>query len=276
MSTLPLSLADIPRRIWFHWAQGIDAMPQIAKGCLESWKRHNPEWKIIVIDRKNVGNWVDQDQLPIDALLGTSEQVYANAIRLALLRKHGGVWADATSWCRMPLSAWLTHCPGDFFAFSNPASDRVMDNWFIASLPDSYIIQTMEREYVRIFLEHGPLKRFSMPVMREIMERGGGPDIFFEPFMFEKLKAYPYFLFHYLFGALCHRDPAFNASWAQCRKISAEPSLEPWRIGLAKPINNAIRQRWKTMNLPIYKLSWRSGDVFAPDSIAAEILAGRL
>jgi mannosyltransferase OCH1-like enzyme len=41
--------------------------------------------------------------------------------RLCLLRTHGGVWVDATVFCRRPLDEWLPeHAASGFFAFANP------------------------------------------------------------------------------------------------------------------------------------------------------------
>jgi hypothetical protein len=271
------SLAGLPRLIWFHWSQGLDALPPVARRCLESWVRLNPDWKVMFLDRTKLGQWVAPDDLPLEALRATSEQVCANAIRLALLRRHGGVWVDATSWCRKPLSGWLIHRPGAFFAFASPGPDRSMANWFLASLPGDYLVRTLEREYVGIFQKYGALKPFSNGFVQEVLQRCEDTSVFLEPLMFERLRGYPYYLFHYLFEALCHRDAEFGRRWSELPKISARPSLEPGHVGLASPVTDALRQRWGSLDSPVYKLTWRLGDgAPPPGSILAEILAGHL
>ncbi len=275
ISRPPVTLAQLPRLVWFHWAQGFESAPIVVKHCLESWRTQNPDWKIVLLDRKNLSDWVNPDELPVDALRKTSEQVYANAVRLALLRRHGGVWADASCWCRVPLSSWLIGRPGDFFAFANPGADRVMANWFMAAMPDSYIVQTMEHEYVRIFRKYGPLKAFSQSFINEAMQRTANADIFLDPFMFERLKGYPYYLFHYLFESLCKKDPTFGKRWSDLPKMSARPSLELRHAGLATPLTDALRARWKELNPPVHKLA--NGDTLPPSgSVFAEVMAGRL
>lgn len=269
------SLAAIPRRVWFHWAQGLDAAPPIVKRCLKNWIDVNPEWEVVFLDRDNLARWIDPAELPLEALRATSEQVYANAVRLALLRRHGGVWVDATCWSRRPLSTWLTERPGGFFAFSDPGSDRPMANWFMAALPNNYLVHVLEHEYVRIFRQYGHLKPFSGAMVKELMQRTGGTDVFLDPFLLGRLRGYPYYLFHYLFEALCKKDQAFAGHWQAQQKLSARPALEPGNVGLEKQLDEEMRRRWLEADAPIYKLSWRLGKV-PRNSILAAILSGEI
>jgi hypothetical protein len=56
---------------------------------------------------------------------------------MELLRRHGGVWADATCYCLQPLAEWLPSklAPAGFFAFDRPAPDRMLASWFLAAQP---------------------------------------------------------------------------------------------------------------------------------------------
>lgn len=77
----------------------------------------------------------------------------SDMIRLQLLCKYGGVWADSTTLCIRPLDAWLCDCcQSGFFAFSNPGKDREMSNWFIASEKNNSLIEKMRHKFSSFFL----------------------------------------------------------------------------------------------------------------------------
>ena len=68
-----------------------------------------------------------------------------------MLRQHGGVWADATSFCLRPLDDWLNAAyAAGFFAFRNPAKDRMMANWFIASEPDNALFVALHQALLEL------------------------------------------------------------------------------------------------------------------------------
>ena len=272
---IQLPLVNMPRRIWFHWAQGRAALPPVAARCLAGWEAKNPDWELVFLDAQNVWDWLDHDELPVAALRATSEQVYANAVRLCLLSRHGGVWADATTWCRRPLSTWLTDLPSEFFAFADPGPDRPMSNWFMASQPGGYIARTMAQEYLRIFWRVGALKRFPDPLVHDFLQRSGGTDIFLEPLLLERLRGYPFYLFHYLFASLCRTNACFGQRWRSVPKLSASACLEPGHAGFDKPPSQNLKQRWVAADAPMYKLSWRVGQL-VQGSILERILADDL
>lgn len=269
------TLADMPRRIWFHWMQGRENLPLIPRACLESWQKMNPDWEVVFLDANNIWDYLNQSKIPAEKLKATSPQVYANAIRINLLRKHGGVWVDATTWCRKPLSDWLTGMPGDFFAFASPGSDRMMANWFMASASGAYLARKMAREYLNIFNKLGPLKLFPGPMVDEILKRAKTTDVFFEPLLIQKLRGYPYYLFHYLFAYLYRRDEAFKEAWGQVKKIPAAPCLAPGFMKLREPADEAAKETLRNADAPMYKLSWRIKEI-PPGSLLEDILANRI
>ena len=132
-----LAPRPLPRRIWLYWAQGIENAPDVAQACIASWRRHHPDWEIEVLSEANIGDFVDTSGIP-DGLIHAHR---ADFLRLRLLKRHGGVWADATCYCNRPLEHWLPHLlTGGFFAFSQPTPDRLICNWFLASEPEGRIV----------------------------------------------------------------------------------------------------------------------------------------
>ncbi|OQX73377.1 MAG: hypothetical protein B6D64_13895, partial [Bacteroidetes bacterium 4484_276] len=99
--------SNIPKIIWILWLQGFEDAPDVVKRCLASWKKHNPTWKINLLDETNIKQFID-----VHAIIGRnykeiSKQALSDVIRINLLSKFGGVWTDATCFCCKPLDEWL-------------------------------------------------------------------------------------------------------------------------------------------------------------------------
>lgn len=266
-------LADGPRRIWFHWMQGRSEMPPVVGACLASWIRKNPDWDVVCLDRDSVWSHLDRDTIPVDALVKTSPQVYANAIRFRLLSAHGGVWADATTWCLTPLSDWLTRQPGEFFAFASPGPDRMLANWFLASEPNGYIARTMADEYIRLFQELGPLTLLPNETVNQMLSRAANTDVFFESGVLAADRRYPYFLCHYLFAFLYRRDARFRSAWDATTKISADACHAAQVAGLQAPAGPAVVRALRAASPPMHKLNWRVGPI-EPGTLLHAIVTG--
>lgn len=140
----------IPQKIWIYWDRGEENAPEIVKECIASWRAHNPGWDIQVLDSKTAAQIVELSHNPADLPV----QSYADLLRLRLLRQQGGVWADATTYCLVPLDNWLPlAAQRGFFAFTWtkydswflwPGMRRSMTNWFLASEPEGEFISLWE------------------------------------------------------------------------------------------------------------------------------------
>lgn len=247
-------------------------MPPVVAACLASWIDSNPDWDVVVLDGHNVWDYLDRGSLPVDALLETSPQVYANAIRIRLLSDHGGVWADATTWCRRGLSEWLCDLAGDFFAFASPGPDRMIANWFMASANEGYLAERMATEYIGLFDRLGPLKVLPHPMTDAMMADAQTTDVFLDPGLLTS-RGYPYFLFHYLFAFLYRRDARFRDEWDQAAKIAAAPCHAAQVLDLRRPADDADRHRLRAVNPPMHKLTWRI-DPVPSGSLLGDIVNG--
>lgn len=148
---LPELPAAIPRIIWLHWEQGYDAAPELVQACRRTWETLNPGWDIRVLDRASAAAAVDLPTLP-DTILSAHR---ADVLRTRLLAEHGGVWADATTWCLRPLDEWLPMAGhAGFFIFTWTGEDRriigrswprLIGNWFIAAAPGNPLVREWDR-----------------------------------------------------------------------------------------------------------------------------------
>lgn len=98
-----ISKEDIPtpkkkidgKSIWVFWWQGETNMPDLVKACLRSIRRHSGIYKVILITKDNISEYLD---IPILNKVG-KEITYTNFsdyLRLSLLSIYGGGWIDAT------------------------------------------------------------------------------------------------------------------------------------------------------------------------------------
>ena len=71
-------------------------VPFYLRLCMETWKKYLPNATIILLDYKNIGEFIDVREIGLNLFSGrlTLPQI-SDAIRIALLAKHGGVWLDA-------------------------------------------------------------------------------------------------------------------------------------------------------------------------------------
>lgn len=180
-------VSSIPRNIFIYWGQGLDQAPEIVRRCVTSWEEMNPGWKVRVISEADIGDLVSMDDIPKDLAWAA----YADILRLRLLRKFGGVWADATLFCERPLDDWLeNYLTEGFFVFFGPGPDKEIANWFIASQPDADLLVRWNDE-VTGYWQHATQ-----------------PDAYVWP--------------HYTFEYLKITDKAFRKSWEKVPKVRPE------------------------------------------------------
>lgn len=148
----------MPRQVWMFWEQGVEAAPEIVRECLAAWPRVNPGWEVRVLDgaaarraAPRFAKLAKRCPLAIPAMR-------ADLLRLELLVRYGGVWADATTLPRRPLDEWLHDWlrPSGFFCFRHSMerigqNGRLAPNWFLASVPKNPLAVDWFNEYRRVW-----------------------------------------------------------------------------------------------------------------------------
>lgn len=213
----------LPKKIWIFWAQGWDNAPPLVKLCRDSWIVHNPDWEVALLSDGNISEYVTLN----DFIKGgnITYAAYSDVVRIKLLSKYGGVWADATTFCSAPLNTWLTDLmQSGFFAFNKPKT--TIASWFTASEENNFLIKRWE-EYVDLYWKFA---------------RSPGR----------------YFWFHYLFEYMLMLDSRARTIWFQTPKISADGSYAAQRClkvegerkdECANIISSGIS--------PVHKLDWK-------------------
>ena len=225
-------LREFPKTIYIFWDKGWENAPYLCKECLISWKYHNTEWKIIELDDNKLGNYLEEDILrKINEI--KSPQHRADIIRVNILNKHGGVWADASIFCNRPLDTWLhEYMKAGVFYFKYDKSSGLQDykigNWFIACEKNNYLMEKFCQKFNQ---------RWKYIVRDE------------------------YFGFHKVFKELCDTDEIYNNIYnmipfydARLPRITM-PKFHKVEIDLSHKITSEIETIVSDTNIPMFKFS---------------------
>jgi hypothetical protein len=204
----------LPKIVWTFWAQGWDLAPEIVRASTTTWSRQNPDWQIRRLNWKNVpGLFAPTSPYARLINLDLDPCILSEFVRLELLARFGGVWADATTYCLVPLDGWLQSAvPKGFFAFDRPGPDRMLSSWFLAAdkaSPTILLWRTLAEQYWA-----------------------------------QRSARHAYFWLHYLFADAYEADANFRKIWDATPKISADGphAFAPYQQVLYAPLTESARQ----------------------------------
>ncbi len=172
-------------------------------------------------------------QTEVDSILsGTKEQQsISNLIRLSLLHRHGGVWADATTICMQPLDEWLPAAASSgFFAFRAHAEGRPLSNWFLAATPHHLIVKRLQDASIAYWVG--------------------------------RKSRHIYFWTHGLFSDLLKQDPEFKKAWKLVPDISSRHDFHfgPKAAKLLAPAPPDLASQLARPPSPVFKLTYKGMD----------------
>jgi len=230
----------IPKSLYLLWYQGWDQAPPIVKKCLTTWQTKNPNWNIHLLDASNLSHYIN---LPRDFLQyeGLPLCALSDVIRIHLLARYGGVWADATLWCHVPLDRWLHQVTeSGFFAFNKPGPDRPLSSWFLAAEKGHYLTRIWLDKTLELWLENDFFNS-SKPMWTQWTS-----------------KLPMYFWFHSLFQKILDEDQKARNIWAATPKISADG---PHQIQFSKSQRHPDKDLMGHISnrlSPVFKLNFRT------------------
>lgn len=236
------------KTVWMLWLQGWDKSPSISRTCVESWKYYNPDWDIKLLDLESVGDYIDlEETLPN---LNTNNISLSNIIRISLIKKYGGVWADSTLFCNRSLDEWL---PEGTFLFNKPSPQRMMCDWFISGSGECPIIDIWYDATIQYWKW-----RIS------------------ETDQFEQQYGWSHMLFQKCYEAV----PVFRDTWDKVEKIEAScvsgrglgpHYFVPYDYFFKNRVTNKEKDRISSQVDPVYKLTykvdtdWRNNGIHPDD-----------
>jgi hypothetical protein len=253
---------DMNRTIWFLWFQGLAAAPFVIQRCYESWVANNPGWDVVVLDDSNIPHYVHGQRE--DGDLRALPQVHrSDLIRLELLARYGGVWADATCYCARPLDSWLPAAMASgFFAFERgPRSDRLIGSWFLAASPLNPIVLRMYERLLPYWRDHS-FDNKAHPVLLKLLDsRRLGRNrrwtrLWFSRLVRDGLSLTSYYAIHYAFAEAVRTDPHCARIWKETPRISANPPCGLLKQFRPVDLTEDLRRQIDRRSSPVYKLGW--------------------
>lgn len=232
--------------IWMLWLQGWDTAPAVVRAARASWELRNPGVEVRALSgddwRESVpaaeATRIARAPLPV---------VLSDLLRLELLHRHGGVWADATTLCATPLAEWLPErLAHGFVAFARPGPDRPLSNWFLAAPPGDPTVAALRE--------------------RAIAHWQGRDDVD------------DYFWFHRCFAELLAEDARLAARWEAAAHPSSAPAVHRFHFAPGDP-RLAAPPRPEDLDAlasgehpPVFKLTHKDIDACGPGSLLAVLL----
>jgi hypothetical protein len=81
-------------KIFTFW-EPKEKIPAYIKLCMQTWKKFLPEYEIIIVDYSTLEKYLGKNFFDDILYKDFPLMLQADAIRCALLKKHGGIWIDA-------------------------------------------------------------------------------------------------------------------------------------------------------------------------------------
>ena len=108
----------IPKIIWQYWDNNTNNILNenvVLQNCISSWKKYNKDWDIRFLTRETVNDWIDFDKIKSGIPQQFTKKyprhptkpAESDIIRIELLSKYGGIYADCDVFCTMPLDTWI-------------------------------------------------------------------------------------------------------------------------------------------------------------------------
>ena len=140
----------LPKLLWTYW-DGPHLRPFEAM-CIDSWRRRleGGGWRITITTPTTLKRYVHPEDLPTH-FGRLSPQRQADAARVALLARYGGVWMDAGTYMLKGFE-WLEEIMGGGCTFAGynfgKHGPEVVENWFLACTPGDPFVSRLHRVWV--------------------------------------------------------------------------------------------------------------------------------
>jgi hypothetical protein len=140
----------IPKQIWTYWNS--DELTPVVTKCINSWRKHNPEYKVTVVTPKNLSQYIDFDVKAVK--FNDSPARESDIIRLNILAKYGGVWCDASILMTRPFD-FTTNSKHEFVGYyiehyTTKPQWPCIEGWFFATVPGGKLVTKWRDSFMSI------------------------------------------------------------------------------------------------------------------------------
>lgn len=226
---------------------------------MSSWKVLNPDFEVVLLDDSNLRDYFGSDG-EIENWRKFPLQKQSDVLRLSLLHRHGGYWADATLFCATPLSDWLDTAPqsGVVLIRTKKRKNRFLQSFFIGSVPQSHALFAWLIELTRILsnapsMTKGTQKRWKRRF--PILWSNSLMTSIWSLLPIVKKTGYPYLVPHYIANRLIFFNPRFRKAFLHSEHYLAGEALH---LSTLENGSDVFRNQLNDNCFPIWKLSWRT------------------
>ena len=153
--------SQVPKKIWSYW-DNPDDIPASVQLSLQSWKKHQPEYDIVLLNKKTYRGYVNIPQdLAEHPHVDLHRSRFAELVALYTLAEHGGVWMEPSFLLQAPFEDWLFPKYAEFAGYyrqswTNPPINTdnpipVLTASFMACNKGSPFLQQWRDEFIKIF-----------------------------------------------------------------------------------------------------------------------------
>ena len=141
----------IPKTIWTYCDS--EELPEFVSKCIDKWRRLHPDWSITVLNPKNLKDYLPETDI-FKLKFADTKPRQSDFVRLYILPKFGGVWADASV---IPTRSWdwvieeQKKKGSDFIGYYRQGATTkseypVIESWFFACPKDSVFVSKLRDE----------------------------------------------------------------------------------------------------------------------------------
>ena len=171
--------SEIPNIIWTFWD---GKLPPLVEKCIESWKKYNPDYEIVILNKDNINEYLSETDLSKMNHVNAFIQRYSDFVRVHVLAKYGGIWLDSSVICQTPLD-WIHKIQNEtgveYIGYYTDMMTEpkfkdkspVIENWTFACTPDSKFVKDWRDEMVG-FTKYDKIGDYS----KEIIKNGISPQ----------------------------------------------------------------------------------------------------
>ena len=147
----PFTSQGIPKTIWTYWDS--EDLPDFVSKCIDKWRRLHSDWSIVVLNPKNLKDYLPGTDI-FKLKFADTKPRQSDFVRLHVLPKYGGVWADASV---VPTRSWdwvieeQKKKGSDFIGYYRQGATTkseypVIESWFFACPQGSNFVSKLRDE----------------------------------------------------------------------------------------------------------------------------------
>lgn len=143
-------ITGIPRTVYMFWENGWHRAKREAVLSYLTWRDMNPGFRVMPLNGSQMELLSNRKMyIPDNVWQNTTVQGRSDVYRTLMVYKYGGIWADASLFCNVPVEEWLDLSADDLISFVRRNNlrqqslyqiDPWITSWFLAAPKKSYVI----------------------------------------------------------------------------------------------------------------------------------------